>query len=101
MIFAETHGVLGHTHDISLSATQSTSGASFNPFLIKLNASGKNSSNSSCILCFCYRLLGQSLIPQTSCIVNFPSIVRIIPIRHICLIQINALAIGNRGPPQA
>jgi hypothetical protein len=101
MLFAETHGVLGHTHAISFSATQSASNTSFNPLIAKLSASGQDSSNSSCNLCFCYRLLGQSLIPQVSCIVDSPPIVRTILIHRIRLIHINTLVIGNRGPPQA
>jgi hypothetical protein len=99
MLFAETHGVLGHTRAISFSATQSPSSASFNPLLIKLSASGQDGSGSSCNLCFCYQLIGQSLVPQTSCIIDSPSVVRSVLIRRICLIQINTLAIGNRGPP--
>jgi hypothetical protein len=101
MLFAGTHGVLGHTHAISIGATQSAPGASINPLLLKLSASAQDSSGALCNLCFCYRLLDQSLVPQTARIIDSPSIVQTIHIRRICPIRIPTLAIGNRGPPQA
>jgi hypothetical protein len=101
MLFAETHGALGHTNAISFSAAQSESSTPFNPFFKELNASGQDGSGSSCSLCFCYRLLSQSIVQQISCIIHSPFIVRSVPVRRVRLTQVYTLAIGNRSPPQA
>jgi hypothetical protein len=100
MLFAETHGVLGHAHAISFSTTLSACNTP-DAIFIKRIASGQGSNNPSCNLCYCYRLLSQGLVSQVFRIIDSPSIAQAILFHRICPIQAHIPAIGNRGPPQA
>jgi hypothetical protein len=100
MLFAQTHGMPGHAHANSFSATLSACNSPDTLF-IKRIASGQGSNDPSCNLCYCYRLFSQSLVSQIFCIIDSPSVAQATLFHRIFLIQAHTLAIGNRGPPQA
>jgi hypothetical protein len=101
MLFGEIHGILGHTHSISSRAT--------NPFVCNTPPSGPQLISSengqdndpSCSLCYLYRLLGQTLLPQTDCLFDSPFAVQAVVIRHLSLVRTSTFTEGNRSPPQA
>jgi len=67
----------------------------------QLIASGRESADPSCSLCYCFRLLGQSILPQTYCFIDSPFAIQSILLHRVCLIQTSTLQAGNRSPPQA
>ena len=99
MLFAETHGMRGHTAYTSTSATKPFEYSA--PSRSGLTASARESDDPSCNLCFCYRLLSQSIIPQACCIVDSPFIIRTTLIHRFDQTQTSPLQAGNRSPPQA
>ena len=99
MLLAEAHGILGHTHSIPSSATNSPEfGIPSGPRLI---AVGRDSEDPSCSLCYCFRLLGHSIVPQAHCIIDFPFAIKAVVLHRLCLIQTSPLHAGNRSPPHA
>jgi hypothetical protein len=99
MLFAEVHGILGHTHSIPSPATKSLEfSIPSGPHLI---ASGRDSDDPSCSLCYCFKLLGQSVVPQAYCIIDSPFAIKAVLIHRLCQTQTGTLRAGNRSPPQA
>jgi len=99
MLLAEAHGILGHTHSIPSTATKYPEfGIPSGPRLI---AVGRDSADPSCSLCYCFRLLGHSIVPQTHCFIDFPFAIKAVLLHRLCLIQTSPLHPGNRSPPHA
>jgi hypothetical protein len=100
MLFAETHGILGHAHSIP-AAIRSSCNTPSGWHSMELLASGQDSGDHSCGLCYCYQLLGQSLVPQASPIIDSAYDIQPILVHHICIIHTNSFKTETRGPPQA
>ena len=99
MLLAETHGILGHTHSIPSPTTKSHE---FNiPSGPRIIAVGQDSDDPSCSLCYCFRLLGHSIVPQAYCILDSPFAIQAVLIHHLSLTQTSTLRAGSRSPPQA
>jgi hypothetical protein len=99
MLLAEAHGLLGHTHSIPSPATKSLEFSI--PSGPRLIATGQDNDDPSCSLCYCFRLLGHSIVPQAHCFIDFPFSIKAALIHRLCLIQTSPLHAGNRSPPQA
>jgi hypothetical protein len=101
MLFAETHGLLGHTRSIPAGASKSEFTALCSQQSIEFLALGLEKDAHSCSVCYCYTLLGQSLVPPIHRILDSSFSIQPILVCRICLIQTRALKTENRGPPQA
>ena len=101
MLLAEAHGILGHTHSILADANASDYSTSSARRPIDFMTSGGDSDDHPCGLCYCYRLLGQSLVPHTCHGIDSSFDVRPILAHRICLIHTCALKTENRSPPRA
>jgi hypothetical protein len=100
VLSAEIHGVVGHLHhgQANSSRQMEADRASSTFHLARLE---KDHEDTPCSLCFCYRLLAQSLIPKRTALVDALFVVRAISIRHFCLVQTSVPQEENRGPPLA
>ena len=101
ILFVETHGILGHADSISVDANKSECSTPSARHLTELLASGRDSGDHSCGLCYCYRLLGQSLVPQACPIIDSSFDIQPILLRRICLVHTSDLKTESRSPPQA
>jgi len=99
MLLAEAHGILGHANSIPSPASKSREFSI--PSGSRLIAVGRDSDDPSCSLCYCFRLLGQSVVAQKCCILDPPFAINAVLIHRFCLIQTSPLHAGNRSPPQA
>jgi hypothetical protein len=98
ILLVETHGILGHALSIPAESEYNTPSA-LHP--MEILASGQDSGNHTCGLCYCFRLLGQSLVPHAGTIIDFSYDIQPIMLRRICLIHTSALKTENRSPPQS
>jgi len=102
MLLAGSHGMLGHAaHSSSPGKPQPCDGILSNAPPLESFTSWQGSNDHFCNLCYCCRLLGQSLVSPTCCSADVPSALQPIPVRHVCLIQFSALKTGNRSPPRS
>jgi hypothetical protein len=101
MLFAETHGILGHAHSIPTAISRSSCNTPSAWHSMGLLASGQDSGDHSCGLCYCYRLLGQSLVPQACPIIDSSYDIQPILVHRLCLIHTSSFKTETRGPPQA
>ena len=99
MLLAEAHGILGHTHSIPSPATKSLEFSI--PSGPRLIATWQDSDDPSCSLCYCFKLLGQSVVPQAYFIIDSPSAIKAVLIHGLRLTQTSTPHAGNRSPPQA
>ena len=97
MLLAEAHGILGHTHPI----TAPQSFAKRIPSGDYLIASNQDNDDPSCSLCYCFRLLGHSIVAQTYCFLDSSFAIQPVLIHGLSLPQTSILHAGNRSPPQA
>ena len=99
MFLTEAHGILGHPHSIPSPATKYPEfGIPSGPRLI---AVVRDSEDPSCSLCYSFRLLGHSIVPQAHCFIDFPFAIKAVLLHRLCLIQTSPLHAGNRSPPHA
>jgi hypothetical protein len=101
MILAETHGTLGHSHSFRACATGFEFKTAPDSHFTDYMNSGQNSGGSSCSLCYCYRLLDQSIVPQPCCVFDSACVLRIIHVSQICQSRTTSLNKANRSPPFA
>jgi hypothetical protein len=101
MLFAEAHGILGHTPSIPADAGASEYSTSSARHPMEFMASEQDSDDHPCGLCYCYRLLGQSLVPHTLHVIASSFDIQPILAPRICCIHTGALKTENRSPPQA
>jgi hypothetical protein len=101
MLFAEAHGILGHAHYTPAGASESEYSTSSAQHSMEFLASGRNSDDHPCGICYCYRLLGQSLVPHAYNIFDSSFDIQPILVHCIRLIHTSAIKTGNRSPPQA
>jgi hypothetical protein len=99
MLLAEAHGILGHTHSIATPATKSRELRI--PSGPRIIAVGRDSDDTSCSLCYCFRLLGQSVVPQAYFILDSPFVISAVLIYRLRQTKTSTLHAGNRSPPQA
>ena len=101
MLFAEAHGILGHTLSIPADASKSEYSTPSDRHSIEFTASGRDSDDDPCGLCYCYRLLGQSLVPHTCHSIDSSFDIQPILAHRICLVHTSALKTEIRSPPPA
>lgn len=100
LLTTEVHGILGHTHGEQTGANGylENRGAPSGSRLVSLKGDVEDP---LCSLCFCYRLLHHTLIPETAHPINSFFVVQAIIIQRICLVQTDTPQEENRGPPIA
>jgi hypothetical protein len=101
MLLAESHGLLGHVHSLRSGVLQSELSPLVDSHPIEFVAPGQDGDNSSCGICYCYRLLSQSFVPQPYGIIYFPFYVQPVLVHCISPAQSGGIKSGNRGPPQS
>ena len=99
MLFAEFHGIVGHTH--SFPGQESRSYQRSNSSGLQITSLERAEDDSSCVICLCSRLLSHSLIPQVGCPVDTSYAMQAIPVHSLGATQGYSLRTGNRSPPLA
>jgi hypothetical protein len=101
LMLAETYGIVGHAHSLVSSTHQSEQNGASNPQRMGFFASDQGSNKLSCSLCYCYKLLGQSLVPQLCRSIDLSFAVQPILVHRIRLMQCSAIKTESRSPPQS
>ena len=101
MLFAEIHGIFGHAHAILADSGNSGSDSLSDPHVFRCLNSGPDCDNHYCGLCYCYRLIIHSLVPQTVFIIDASFNIQQILLDRIGSLYSQFHRLENRGPPRA
>jgi len=100
LLAAEIHGILGHTHSEQSGASRHVEKRG-SPADFQLASFNGDVEDPPCSLCYCFRLLHQTLIPEPACLVDSFFVAQAITVQRTCLVQSDTPQEGNRGPPVA
>jgi hypothetical protein len=100
ILFAEGHGILGHAHSIPADAGTPACHPPSARYSMELTASAHDEDGHSCGLCYCFRLLGQSLVSQVSPVIDTSFDIRPIIVHRFCFVNPQTLKTESRSPPR-